>query len=63
MSSQIRVVKNQKADKSMRADLQRNAKNEQQRNREIVGVIQSWIQEFRMRNRSGSEVSLARQRG
>jgi hypothetical protein len=63
MSSQIRVVKKQKADESMRAAVERNTKNEQQRNREIVGVIKSWIQEFKLRNRSGSEVSLARQRG
>jgi hypothetical protein len=43
----------------MRAALKRNAKNEQQRNREIVGVIKSWIQEFKLRNRSGSEASVA----
>ena len=58
MSSQVRVVKKPKADASRIAP-NGDAKNEQQRNREIVGVIKSWIQEFRLGNASRSQAALA----
>ena len=60
MRSEIRIVKRQKADKSLRVNANRNNKSEQQRNREIVGVIKSWIEEFRFRSTSSSQAALVR---
>ena len=59
MSSQIRIVKRQKTYKSMRVTASGSAKSEQQRNREIVGVIKSWIEEFKLRTVAKSEAALA----
>jgi hypothetical protein len=58
MSSEIRIVKRQKADESLRVNANGNAKSEQQRNREIVGVIKSWIEEFKLRSSSRSKAAL-----
>jgi len=60
MSSQIRVVKKAKGDDLTRVVANDNAKNERQRNREIVGVIKSWIEEFRLRSTSSSQAALVR---
>ena len=60
MSSQVRVVKKQNADASVRGTVKSRAKNEQQRNREIVGVIRSWIEEFRLRTTTSSQAALVR---
>ena len=58
MSSEIRIVKRQKADESLRVNANGNAKSEQRRNREIVGVIKSWIEEFKLRSSSRSKAAL-----
>ena len=58
MSSEIRIVKRQKADESLHVKANGNAKSEQQRNREIVGVIKSWIEEFKLRSSSRSKAAL-----
>lgn len=58
MSSEIRIVKRQKADESLRVNANGKAKSEQQRNREIVGVIKSWIEEFKLRSSSRSKAAL-----
>jgi len=59
MRSEIRIVKRQKADKSLRVNANGNAKNERQRNREMVGVIKGWVEEFKLRAVSRSEAALA----
>ena len=60
MTSQIRVVKKpKKARGSLRVSPNGNAKNEQQRNREMVGVIKSWIDEFKLRSASRSQAAVA----
>jgi len=59
MRSEIRIVKRQKADKSLRVNANGNAKSEQQRNREMVGVIKGWVEEFKLRAVSRSEAALA----
>jgi hypothetical protein len=58
MSSKIRIVKRRKAHESMRVTANDDAKSEQQRNREIVGVIKSWIEEFKLRSSSRSKAAL-----
>ena len=58
MSSQIRIVKRQKAHGSTRVTANGSAKSEQQRNRATVGVIKSWIEEFRLRGASRSKAAL-----
>jgi hypothetical protein len=42
----------------MRVTVNGDAKSEQQRNREIVGVITSWIDEFKLRGSSRSKAAL-----
>ena len=60
MTSQIRVVKKpKKARGSLRVAPDGNAKNERQRNREMVGVIKGWVEEFKLRAVSRSEAALA----
>ena len=59
MSSQIRVVKKAEADGSTRIAPKRQRENEQQRNREMVGVIKGWVEEFKLRAVSRSEAALA----
>jgi len=58
MSSQVRVVKKPKVD-AMRVATNGDGKNERQRNREIVGVIKGWVEEFKLRTVSRSEAALA----
>lgn len=58
MSSATRIVKRQKADESLRVNANGNTKSEQQRTREIVGVIKSWIEEFKLRGSSRSKAAL-----
>jgi hypothetical protein len=43
----------------MRAATDGDGKNERQRNREMVGVIKGWVEEFKLRNVSRSEAALA----
>lgn len=59
MSSQVRVVKKAKDDASMRVAINGDGKNERQRNREMVGVIKGWVEEFKLRTVSRSEAALA----
>jgi len=58
MSSQVRIVKRRKVDESMPVVTKDNVKNEQQRNREVIGVIKSWIDEFKLRTASQAEAAL-----
>jgi hypothetical protein len=58
MRSEIRIVKRQIADESLRVNANGSNKSEQQRNREIVGVIKSWIEEFKLRGSSRSKAAL-----
>jgi hypothetical protein len=58
MSSKVRIVKRQEANESPVA-VQDVVKSEQQRNREIVGVIKGWIDEFRLRSAANSQAALA----
>lgn len=58
MSSKIRIVKRQKAHEPTRVTANGNAKSAQQRNREIVGVVTSWIEEFKLRASSRSKAAL-----
>jgi hypothetical protein len=59
MSSQVRVVKKPKDDASMCVATNGNSKNDRQRNREMVGVIKGWVEEFKLRTISRSEAALA----
>ena len=58
MSSEVRIVKRRKVDESMPVVTKDNVKNEQQRNREVVGVIKNWIDEFKLRTASKAEAAL-----
>jgi hypothetical protein len=58
MSFQVRVVKRPKAGVLTRVAAPGHTKNEQQRNREIVAVVKSWIDEFKLRTPSRSEAAL-----
>ena len=59
MSSQVRIVKKQKADEAVPAQAPDIVKNERQRDREIVGVIKSWIDEFKINSNLRSQAALA----
>ena len=58
MSSQVRIVKKQTAAEAVPTQVSDVVKNESQRNREIVGVIKSWIDEFKLRSKQESRVTL-----
>ena len=58
MSSKVRIVKRRKVDESMPVVTKDNLKNEQQRNREVIGVIKNWIDEFKLRTASKAEAAL-----
>ena len=58
MSSKVRIVKRKKVDESKPVITKDNVRNEQQRNREVIGVIKSWIDEFKLRSRHESRVTL-----
>jgi len=51
MSSQIRVIKKDRENGSKQPRRSEN-KTEQQRNREIVAVVKSWVEELQLRRRS-----------
>jgi len=51
MSSQIRIVKKDQ-DKRSKQPAINQAKSERQRNREIVAVVKSWIEELELRRPS-----------
>jgi hypothetical protein len=59
LASQVRVVKKPKGDASMRVATNGDGKNERQRNREMVGVIKRWVEEFKLRSQSGPGATLA----
>ena len=59
MSSQVRIVKKQTAAEAVPTQVSDVVKNESQRNREIVGVIKSWIDEFKINSNSRSQAALA----
>jgi hypothetical protein len=58
MSSKVRIVKRKKVDESKPVITKDNVRNEQQRNREVIGVIKSWIDEFKLSTASKSEAAL-----
>ena len=58
MSSKVRIVKRKKVDESKPVITKDNVRNEQQRNREVIGVIKSWIDEFKLRTASKAEAAL-----
>jgi len=58
MSSKVRIVKRRKVDESMPVVTKDDVRNEQQRNREVIGVIKSWIDEFKLRTASQAEAAL-----
>ncbi|HJZ80232.1 MAG TPA: hypothetical protein VKD91_07795 [Pyrinomonadaceae bacterium] len=51
MSSQIRIVKKDRESGSKKPQVG-EAKTERQRNREIVAVVKSWIEELELRRQS-----------
>jgi hypothetical protein len=57
MSSQVRVVKRSKP-KASRLVAKRKVKNERQGNREIAGVVKTWIEEFQVRTAERTEAAL-----
>jgi len=62
MSSQIRVIK--KRDLNVSADQPTGSvtKTERQRERELVAVVETWIEEFELRRRSQRTRALGRTR-
>jgi hypothetical protein len=57
MSSQVRVVKRSRPEAS-RLVAKRKVKNERQGNREIAGVVKTWIEEFQVRTAERTEAAL-----
>jgi len=58
MSSQIRVVKKRDVNVSTEQSTGSVTKTERQRERELVAVVETWIEEFELRRRSQRAVSL-----
>ena len=58
MSTKVKLVKRVKANESSPVVTKTNV-TEQQRNRAIVGVIKSWIDEFKLDSATKSEKALA----
>jgi hypothetical protein len=59
MSSKVKVIKRAKSDDIVEVVAREKVKNEQQRNREIVEVIKSWIDDFKLQSISKRESALA----
>lgn len=59
MSSKVKVVKRAQSDELVEVVVKSNVKNELQRNREIVEVIMTWIDDFKLQNASKRESALA----
>jgi hypothetical protein len=57
MNSKVKLVK--KANQSIRVAPNNNLQNERQRNREIVGAINRWIDEFKLQSELKTEAALA----
>ena len=58
MSSKVRIVKRKKVDESKPVITKDNVRNEQQRNREVIGVIKRWIDEFKLSTASKAQAAL-----
>ena len=58
MSSKVRIVKKQKVDESLPIVSKDKVKSQQERNREVIGVIKSWIDEFKLSAAARSEVAM-----
>ena len=59
MSSKVKLVKKVATDHTKRVAAKSKLVSEQQRNRELVEVIKSWIDEFRLQTESKSQDALA----
>ena len=59
MSSQVRIVKRSKSEVVRVVAPKRKAKNERQGNREIAGVVKTWIEEFQVRTAERTEAALS----
>ena len=51
MTSQIRVIKKDHENRSKPPAIGNQTKTERQRNREMVAVVKSWIEELQLRRR------------
>ena len=58
MSTKVKLVKKGKIDNSVRVVTENHVKNEQQRDREIVSVIKSWIDEFKLQTVTRRQAAL-----
>lgn len=58
MISKVRVVKKQKLDEVMPTQPQNIVKTQQQRNREMAGVVEGWIDEFKIHSASKYRAAL-----
>ena len=59
MSSKVKLIKRPKSDELLQVAVQDSVKNEQQRNREMVSTIKSWIDEFKLRSTANKQTALA----
>ena len=59
MTSRVRVVKKNETREPERAAVSGKG-GDALRDREIVAVIKSWVEEFKLRSRTGSRIPLAR---
>ena len=59
MTSRVRVVKKNETREPERAAVPGKGEDPL-RDREIVAVVKSWIEEFKFRSRTGSRIPLAR---
>ncbi|HEY6803085.1 MAG TPA: hypothetical protein VI306_05840 [Pyrinomonadaceae bacterium] len=59
MSSQVRLIKRSKPEASRVVAARPKKKNQRQGDREIAGVIKTWIEEFQVRTAERTEVALS----
>ena len=59
MSSKVKLIKRSKAEELPKVVAKDKVQSEQQRNREIVEVIKSWIDDFKLQSISKRESALA----
>lgn len=58
MSSKVKLVKKTKSDQLTQVITKNEVKSDQERNREIVGVIKSWIDDFKLHTAAKTEAAL-----
>ena len=59
MRSKVKLIKRSKAEELPKVEVKDKVQSEQQRNREIVEVIKSWIDDFKLQSISKRESALA----